>query len=406
MRMNKRIFIALFASMAVFAACENGPAAPDFTKDAVDLTSEETANCYIVKPSGAFSFTTAYKGNSTTETVSDGVSLTLVWQDAKNLVKELYYDAAEKRAYVLTGDKSGNAVVAVCDGAGKILWSWHLWICNYDPAASLYSTAANASGTVWTFMDRNLGAVSADPVGFGSHGLFYQWGRKDPFPGAATYTEMNDDYTYSKDGEPAIYCIGNNELPTIGSTADFHGSVGKSIENPSVFYKMGYIDTGELDEYGDPVIVNDPLTGDWTDVSNDDYWGGVSMKKTIYDPCPAGYKVPVCDADGNTPYAWLKYTEMTWDKENHGAVQDGQWFPGTGTRVYASGGLDFSDPGLGYNAYSGLWIGTAGKTSSNLELYPDLYGQYMMIINGKRMFKVGKDKRSQGMSLRCVVDAE
>ena len=31
------------------------------------------------------------------------------------------------------------------------------------------------------------------------------------------------------------------------------------------------------------------------------YWGGVSGKKTIYDPCPVGYKVPTCDKDGNTP---------------------------------------------------------------------------------------------------------
>lgn len=52
--------------------------------------------------------------------------------------------------------------------------------------------------------------------------------------------------------------------------------------------------------------------------------------------------------------------------------------------------------------YSGLWIGTKGKASDNLELYPDLYGQYMFIIDSKRMLKVSKDKRSQGMSLRCV----
>ena len=51
---------------------------------------------------------------------------------------------------------------------------------------------------------------------------------------------------------------------------------------------------------------------------------------------------------------------------------------------------------------SGLWIGTKGKASDNLELYPDLYGQYMFIVNGKRTFKVNKDKRSQGLSLRCV----
>lgn len=35
---------------------------------------------------------------------------------------------------------------------------------------------------------------------------------------------------------------------------------------------------------------------------------------------------------------------------------------------------------------------------------PDLYGQYMFIINGKRTFKVNKDARSQGMNVRCVAE--
>jgi len=48
--------------------------------------------------------------------------------------------------------------------------------------------------------------------------------------------------------------------------------------------------------------------------------------------------------------------------------------------------------------------GTFGNASGNLEEYPELYGQDMFIINGKRMFKVSKDKRSQGLSLRCVCD--
>ncbi len=66
------------------------------------------------------------------------------------------------------------------------------------------------------------------------------------------------------------------------------------------------------------------------------------LAKTINDPCPVGYKVPVNDASGNTPYAWLKFASMTWDTVNYGATQDGQWFPATGTRVYEGGGLDSS----------------------------------------------------------------
>lgn len=265
-------------------------------------------------------------------------------------------------------------------------------------SASLFTTAPNASGTTWSFMDRNLGALTVERGSFDSHGLLYQWGRKDPFPGTTAFTIMNEDYTYEVDGEPEVYGIDNRVLPKFGLTAEFHGTIEKSIRNPAVFYAMTYKHTGVEDEYGEEIVENDYKTGDWVDVSNDDYWGGESRKKTIYDPCPVGYKVPVCDADGNTPYAWLVYTAGKWDEANRGFEQEGQWFPTTGTRAYASGGLDYTEA----NPYSGLWIGTKGKASDNLELYPDLYGQYMFIIDSKRMLKVSKDKRSQGMSLRCV----
>ena len=202
-------------------------------------------------------------------------------------------------------------------------------------------------------MDRNLGALTVERGSFDSHGLLYQWGRKDPFPGTTAFTIMNEDYTYEVDGEPEVYDIDNRVLPKFGLTAEFHGTIEKSVQNPAVFYAM---------------------------------------------TCPVGYKVPVCDADGNTPYAWLVYTAGKWDEANRGFEQEGQWFPTTGTRAYASGGLDYTEA----NPYSGLWIGTKGKASDNLELYPDLYGQYMFIIDSKRMLKVSKDKRSQGMSLRCV----
>lgn len=407
---SKIIYLSALLTAAV--ACQNPPppvtppevTAPEFTQNAIDLSKDATANCYILKPSAAYSFSVSSKGNSSTELIQGGTGLKLVWQDKKSLVKELYYGAEDNTAYVLVGEDSGNALLAVCDDAGEILWSWHLWVTDYDPAASLYSTAPNASGTTWSFMDRNLGALSTSREGFDSHGLFYQWGRKDPFPGAATYTEMNADYSYSKDGEPELYDIDNNVLPTILSKVQYYGDIAKSISNPDVFYAMTYRNTGVLDEYGEEIVENVPKSGDWTDQSDDDFWGGISMKKTIYDPCPPGYKVPVCDADGNTPYDWMVYADMTWDNDNFGADQYGQWYPATGTRVYASGGLDFTDPSVVGYSYAGMWIGTAGKAADDIITYPTLYGQYMMIVDGKRTYKVQKDKRSQGMSLRCVVE--
>ncbi len=384
--------------LPLFAILTAGTALAQIPDDAINLSADGTANCYIVTPGTTAYFDATHKGNSETETTGDIAAAKLVWQSAKSLVTRLELDMTTGSICAWTSETPGNALVAATDSEGKILWSWHLWITDYDPAND-YTTEPNASGTTWTFMDRNLGAVSTERGSFDNFGMIYQWGRKDPFPGAATFTVMNDDYTYEVDGEPTLYDIDNNELPKVSSKTAYHGTIDLSIENPDVFYAMTYNYTGELDEYGQEIVLNDYRTGDWVDESNDDYWGGETMEKSIYDPSPVGYKVPVCDADGNTPYDWLKYASMTWDSTNNGAEQDGQWFPATGTRVYASGTIDYPEGG---NPYSGLWIGTKGKTSANLEENPDLYGQYMFIINGKRTFKVSKDKRSQGMSLRCV----
>lgn len=377
-----------------------GPVEPEFEvpADATDLSANGTANCYIVTPGTGGSFDVRFKGNSTTETVGDVSGVRLVWQTKPGLVTELNYDKTAKKIYAKTSETEGNALVAAVDASGRILWSWHLWITEYDPSND-YTTQPNANGTTWTFMDRNLGATSMIHGDFDSFGMIYQWGRKDPFPGAADFTVMNDDYTYEVDGEPTLYDYDGNVLPKIGSLASPHGSIDLSVANPLVFYTNIKKDTGEIDEYGDPVMVDDWLTGDWIEVPDDDLWGGVSHKKTIYDPSPVGYKVPVCDESGATPYDWLEYASMTWDNACRGAEQDGQWFPATGTRVYASGSIDYPAEG---NPYSGLWIGTKGKESSDLQAYPTRYGQYMFIINGKRTFKVNKDRRSQGLSLRCV----
>lgn len=397
----------LFVASALFCSCsdKNDPEliidpVMEFTvpEDALDLSANGTANCYILAPGNGGAFDARFKGNSTTESVGDVAGVVLVWQTKPGLVKELGYDKQAQKIYALTDETEGNALVAAVDAAGNKLWSWHLWIVDYDPAND-YTTEPNSNGTTWTFMDRNLGATSTVRGSFDSFGMIYQWGRKDPFPGAASFTVMNDDYTYEKDGEPALYDFDGNQLPTIGSLATSHGSIELSIANPMVFYTNVKKDTGEIDEYGENVMVDDWLTGDWIENPDDDLWGGVSQKKSIYDPSPVGYKVPVCDESGATPYDWLKYASMTWDSAANGAEQDGQWFPATGTRVYASGTIDFPESG---NPYSGLWIGTKGKESTDLQANPTRYGQYMFIINGKRTFKVSKDRWSQGMSLRCV----
>ena len=82
----------------------------------------------------------------------------LLWTDNNGLIKDVSMPPDKEWLSRWTGELSGNAVIAATDADGNTLWSWHLWITDYDPDASAYTTPAASSGTTWTFMDRNLGA--------------------------------------------------------------------------------------------------------------------------------------------------------------------------------------------------------------------------------------------------------
>ena len=98
--------------------------------------------------------------------------------------------------------------------------------------------------------------------------------RKDPTAGPmSAYYDISDMRTnkyYTMDGprneNAEVYMIG--AAPTIEH----------SVQNPIVILSSSDVS---------PVYYND-----WLCQKNDDLWGTVSKKKTIYDPCPYGYKVP------------------------------------------------------------------------------------------------------------------
>lgn len=77
----------------------------------------------------------------------------------------------------------GSAVVA-CMKDGKVLWSWHIWVVDTYPWESAQTSAP------LPVMNRNLGAAKKPAAGsvMGSNwpdpremGMYYQYGRKDPF---------------------------------------------------------------------------------------------------------------------------------------------------------------------------------------------------------------------------------
>ena len=236
-------------------------------------TAGGAANSFIVKPGSTVTIT-AVKGNSTQKLQFNTAGL--VWQDELGMVKSVSGNGTEGVVVVqLNAGKSGNAVVAAMND-GIIVWSWHLWVTDYDPDADPFVFKAS-SGKTYTFMDRNLGARSATKYSADAFGLLYQWGRKDPFVGADGVTSAAYVKKYDIAGN-RIY-EESRERPHF-SDHKLH-MLDSSIANPSVFYSAPSKDY--------PVC--DWLTNEG-ELQNHDLWGGVSGGKTIYDPCPEGWTVP------------------------------------------------------------------------------------------------------------------
>ena len=118
-------------------------------------------------------------------------------------------------------------------------------------------------------MDRNLGATSATPGDAGALGLLYQWGRKDPFPGASSISENI--------AAKATLVRWPQELISEGVSIDY------TVQNPTKIISTFH---GVYDWL---------LTEDGS--MDNTRW---QAEKTIYDPCPAGYRVP----DGGENGVW------------------------------------------------------------------------------------------------------
>ena len=217
------------------------------------------------------------------------------------MVKSVSANSTEKVVVVqLNPGIAGNAVVAAkLDDV--IVWSWHVWVADYDPMSDPFVWTDKSTGTSYTFMDRNLGARNAEKYSAGALGLLYQWGRKDPFVGADGTESSVYVLKYDIDGNRVREV--SEERPTYPSSDYESTNLQLAIQNPTVFY------TAPSSAW--PVV--DWLTDD-AQRQNHDLWGGVSGYKTKYDPCPEGWRVPVTGA----PWGFRK------EYKKAGAINDAQ----------------------------------------------------------------------------------
>jgi uncharacterized protein (TIGR02145 family) len=254
--------------------------------------------------------------NSLTINFGDSWTVDLIWQDTPTQDFIRFVDVntgklsttmsgngpTQKIAITTKTGYSGNALIGL-KKKGKesegYLWSWHLWVTDYDPTYTsapikgqyTYSVTngdiQRYAGQIWEsgmyknsfIMDRNLGARTNK---FSTVGvLYYQYGRKDPFPMIG-----NGNNLYDVNGTSLNYNGNNVNVGTLISWAT-------AVKNPDKFY-----------------CANNELQGNWSSDSKyadnclwDSYILGLNQK-SLFDPCPPGWKLPVEDA-------WFDFTNET-----------------------------------------------------------------------------------------------
>ena len=233
----------------------------------------------------------------------------VVWADAADLVHSPSITHVGGEGFldfeVTAADiQSGNAVVAVTksDGAGSktVLWSWHLWFAPKDALdkikvtnhqnkdyyftketlgwkliqwrSSTYTSArtvkvkveqtvANNGAKAYTVINitQNPGGVRKGAT------TLYQFGRKDAFPGVAKADLASNSHFTENAGD--------------------NMSIENGIQHPDLYYTWG-------SNWENNYSYNNLWSADNTARGFNDN----SVVKTVYDPCPVGFKMPASNA--------------------------------------------------------------------------------------------------------------
>jgi hypothetical protein len=257
------------------------------------------------------------------------------------------------------GFKEGNAVIALYDDAacqGNILWSWHIWLCD-DIKEQSYNNL------VW--LDRNLGALAAEAGNPLNIGFYYQFGRKDPFRGAAAINA--NTYVATTGTWPAV-------TATIPAQPEAY-----AIANPQ------------------QLIARNKDPRDWftTDTATQNHALWNSGGKTMYDPCPLGYKVPGSydwNVGQGAETSFFTNSNLTFDSTTYCAT-------------YKSGDTVVVYPIAGCTSGAGELsnVGVKGYYRATGNVETTKYGDVLeLVLSGSVINPVQGNYRGSGYSVRCV----
>ena len=335
------------------------------------LDETETANCYLVREGGEYTFNADIAGNgigtdgnkAPTLIDADGTyGADWLWATESGVVQQVHYNAAWKRiAFTVPEDiVTGSAVIALYredGGERKIVWSWHIWV-NATVADNYYGASEG------TWLNANLGARNCNPDDAGSYGFLYQWGRKDPIVGAGVVGDRNGAFDSSAFDAATT-------ASTVVNTAVFGNDMAWNV-NPTAM--------SSADAVAYPMSLFSKVFTD----ENANMWVGPASayKKTMHDPCPAGYRIPTnsnmqkwaavlnalgTPAEDNATAAMSSLTYgRTYSPTVDGATFE-DWLPCAGVRLNTGIVKNIGKFGMMWNAGSTSWQ-WCGTTASNVKV--------------------------------------
>ena len=351
-----------------------------------DLTAGDTyANSFMLTTTSSdavYSFG-AYKRNINTSedvynsTFANGYNAGVLWQSTEGLIDGVTYDFVGKRiSFVRKASKTGNAVIALRDRSGVTRWSWHIWV---TPDAVQTRTFKG-----FVFMDRNLGAMSSvvtsDADAINAVGTYYQWGRKDPFPGPADLSSSQAVCATVYPSSVRVYKSQNGQSETW------------ALQRPSVYIWGSTNDTG---------------AEDWNSAvpQDNNLWGnaGSTKPKLQSDPCPYGWRVPSKSNLEGTGGLYVTLKAATLASKAY-TISDNN---GLTTSFPCAGWWRRKDPGspvthlANVGNYCYLWTITVNTTDDVLNT--DYFGACLLRRNGNSTISLDrKQPRRWGAQVRCV----
>lgn len=349
---------------------------------------KERSNCYIVSPGGSVNIPVKHANDAALGTqIADVTTGTwtpsINWQTTDGLVT-IDNSKSALGYFKVTAPSTtvkGNAEVMIKDGSGNVLWSWHIWITDYEPETSNDILNGN------TWMKCNLGATDQGVLPYNqTAGMSYQWGRKDPFPPSNTTGNNVAPITISGFTIPSytgLTTTGNSYVKYVDasqSPVSYIKQLAYSVKYPMLFFYKWSGSTA--------TAAADNITG----INS---WGGeYGQSKSVYDPCPEGWRVPSGKKTSN-------YWNSPWSTYTYSGITTGvSWtVSNTNYGIWSNTGI-YPVPGYRRNNDASLWsVGSTGyywaSTASNADGYA-LYLNYYGTDPSNSL------SRAYGNSVRCV----